>query len=146
VAAEAAAVLGEADERTINAMRFFGRETGMAFQIVDDILDFTSDETRLGKPVGSDLRQGLFTLPVLYYMEQHPDDRDIAALLNGRSGDGERVDRVVRAVRSSGAVNLAMAEAKAYVARAQTSLATMPDNTFRQALSDLADYFVSRNV
>jgi heptaprenyl diphosphate synthase len=118
----------------------------MAFQIMDDILDFTGDEARLGKPVGSDLRQGLFTLPVLYYMEQHPDDRDIAALLNGRSGDAERVSRVVRAVRSSGAVNLALSEAKAYVARAQASLAAMPANAYRQALSDLGDYFVSRNV
>ena len=146
VAAEAAAILGKADERTISAMRFFGREVGMAFQIVDDILDFTGDEARLGKPVGSDLRQGLFTLPVLYYMEQHPDDRDVASLLNGRAGEAERVERVVRAVRSSGAVNLALAEAKAYVARAQATLATMPDNSYRRALADLADYFVSRNV
>jgi geranylgeranyl pyrophosphate synthase len=146
VAAEAAAILGEADERTIAAMRFFGREIGMAFQIVDDILDFTSDEARLGKPVGSDLRQGLFTLPVLYYMEQNADDRDVVALLNGRSGDGERVDRVVRAVRASGAITLALNEAKAYVARAQGTLATMPANVYRQALSDLSEYFVSRNV
>ena len=146
VAAEAAAILGKADERTISAMRFFGREVGMAFQIVDDILDFTGDEARLGKPVGSDLRQGLFTLPVLYYLEQHPDDRDVASLLNGRAGEAERVERVVRAVRSSGAVNLALAEAKAHVARAQATLATMPDNSYRRALADLADYFVSRNV
>jgi geranylgeranyl pyrophosphate synthase len=146
VAAEAAAILGDTDEATIAAMRFFGREIGMAFQIVDDVLDFTSDEARLGKPVGSDLRQGLFTLPVLYYMEQHPDDRDIAALLMGRSGDGERVDRVVRAVRASGAVKQALNEAKAYVARAQSKLATMPHNVYRRALSDLGEYFVSRNV
>jgi geranylgeranyl pyrophosphate synthase len=146
VAAEAAAILGEADERTITAMRFFGREVGMAFQIVDDILDFTGDEARLGKPVGSDLRQGLFTLPVLYYMEQNPDDRDIIALLNGRTADGERVERVVRAVRDSGAISLALNEAKAYVARARGTLATMPDNVYRQALMDLGDYFVSRNV
>lgn len=146
VAAEAAAILGGADERAIAAMRFFGREVGMAFQIVDDILDFTSDEARLGKPVGSDLRQGLFTLPVLHYMERHPDDRDIAALLNGRAGEGERVDRVVRAVRSSGAINLALDEAKAYIARAQSSLVGMPNNIYRRALSDLADYFVARNL
>jgi geranylgeranyl pyrophosphate synthase len=146
VAAEAAAILGEADERTISAMRYFGREVGMAFQIVDDILDFTGDQARLGKPVGSDLRQGLFTLPVLHYMEQHPEDRDIAALLNGRSGEADRVERVVRAVRASGAVELALAEAKDYVARARASLAPMPDNVYRQALANLADYFVSRNV
>jgi len=146
VAAEAASILGEADEHTISTMRHFGREVGMAFQIVDDILDFTGDETKLGKPVGSDLHQGLFTLPVLIYLDKHPDDRDVAALLNGHSGEGERVERVVQAVRDSGATALALDEAKAYVARAQASLAAMPANTYRQALSDLADYFVSRKI
>jgi heptaprenyl diphosphate synthase len=119
---------------------------GMAFQIVDDILDFTGDEAVVGKPVGSDLRQGLFTLPVLLYYDRHPDDRDVAALLNSHSGDDQRVDRVVQAVRDSGAIALALDEAKAYIARAQASLAAMPANAYRQALSDLADYFVSRNV
>jgi geranylgeranyl pyrophosphate synthase len=146
VAAEAPAILGGADERTISAMRFFGREVGMAFQIVDDILDFTADATRLGKPVGSDLRQGLFTLPVLYYLERHPNDRDVAALLNGRSGDGERVERVVQAVRASGAIGQALDEAKAYVARAQGALSPMPDNEYRRALYELADYLVNRTL
>jgi geranylgeranyl pyrophosphate synthase len=146
VAAEAATILGDADEHTISAMRHFGREVGMAFQIVDDILDFTGDEASLGKPVGSDLRQGLFTLPVLIYLDEHPDDRDVGALLNGHSGDGQRVDRVVQAVRNSGAISLALDEAKTYIDRAQASLAPMPANTYRRALSDLADYFVSRNL
>ena len=146
MAAEAASILGEADEHTISTMRHFGREVGMAFQIVDDILDFTGDESMLGKPVGSDLRQGLFTLPVLIYSDKHPDDRDVAALLNGHSGEGERVDRLVQAVRNSGATALALDEAKAYVARAQASLAAMPTNAYRRALADLAEYFVSRKV
>jgi geranylgeranyl pyrophosphate synthase len=145
-AAEAGALLGNANERAIAAMRVFGTEMGMAFQIVDDVLDFTADQARLGKPVGSDLRQGLFTLPVLCYLERHPDDRDVAALLNGRSGDVERVARVVAAVRASGATDEALDEARAYVARAQAALAPMPNNACRRALSDLADYFVSRNV
>jgi heptaprenyl diphosphate synthase len=118
----------------------------MAFQMVDDILDFNGDESKLGKPVGSDLRQGLFTLPVLIYLEKHPDDHDVAALLNGHSGESERVDRVVQAVRDSGAIAVALEEAKSYVVRAQASLAAMPSNTYRRALSDLADYFVSRKV
>ena len=146
VAAEAASILGEADEYTISTMRHFGREVGMAFQIVDDILDFAGDESKLGKPVGSDLRQGLFTLPVLIYLDKHPDDRDVAALLNGHAGEGERVERVVEAVRNSGATSLALGEAKSYITRAQALLAAMPSNAYRRALSDLAEYFVSRKV
>ncbi len=146
VAAEAGAIVSHADETTIQSMRVFGREVGMAFQIVDDILDFTSDETRLGKPVGSDLRQGLFTLPALCYLEQHPGDHDLNSLLNGRAGDPEVVTRVVQAVCNSGAVDAAFDEARAYVARARDALAAMPDNRYRRALSDLAEYFVSRNL
>jgi geranylgeranyl pyrophosphate synthase len=146
VAAEAGAIVSHAGEATIQAMRLFGREVGMAFQIVDDILDFTSDETQLGKPVGSDLRQGLFTLPALCYLEQHPGDHDLNSLLNGRAGDPEVVNRVVRAVCSSGAVDAAFDEARAYVARARDALTSLPDNRYRRALSDLAEYFVSRNL
>ncbi|MCC6190499.1 MAG: polyprenyl synthetase family protein [Anaerolineales bacterium] len=146
VAAEAAAVLGGADERTITAMRSFGREVGMAFQIVDDVLDFTADATRLGKPVGSDLRQGLFTLPVLRYLERHPDDADLADLLNGHPNDAKRVERAVEAVRGSGAIADALDEAKAYVGRAQGALAPLPGSDCRRALYDLADYIVSRTT
>ena len=53
----------------------------MAFQIIDDILDFTSEQTTMGKPVASDLRQGLITLPVLYYLENHPSDTDLRNIL-----------------------------------------------------------------
>lgn len=146
VAAEAPALLAEADNGHVDAMRAFGREVGMAFQIVDDVLDFISDEAHLGKPVGSDLRQGLFTLPVLCYMDLNPEDGDVAALLNGQAGNPALVDRVVQAVRASGATEIALEEARAYVARAQTALAAAPDHPARQSLSDLADYFVSRSV
>ncbi len=146
VAAESGALLGHADEATVTAMHAFGKEVGMAFQIVDDILDFTSDENKLGKPVGSDLRQGLFTLPALAYIDQRPDDPDIHALLNGRAGDPEVVGRVVQAVKASGAIDLAISEARAYLTRAHATLATMPDNPYRRALAELADYLVSRNL
>ena len=146
VAAEAGAILGDADESTVAAMRRYGREMGMAFQIVDDILDFSGDQTRMGKPVGSDLRQGLFTLPVLRYMDHHPDDANVAALLNGHAGESERVAQVVAAVRASPAIDEALDEARAYVARAQAALAAAPANGYRQSLADLAEYFVSRNL
>ncbi|MBL8056679.1 MAG: polyprenyl synthetase family protein [Anaerolineales bacterium] len=146
VAAFAPALLADAPPAAVEAMRTFGRQAGMAFQIVDDILDFTSDENRLGKPAGSDLRQGLITLPVLCYLEAAPGDADVAELLNGHAGDAGRVGRVVQAVRQSGAAEAALAEARAFVASAQAALATVPDNPDRQALSDLAELFVTRSL
>jgi geranylgeranyl pyrophosphate synthase len=146
LAAEAGAILSDADEPVIEALRGYGRDVGMAFQIVDDILDFTGEAERVGKPVGSDLRQGLFTLPVLCYMEKHPHDRDIAELLDGYAGDHERVERVVAAVRRSGAIEQAIAEARAYITHAQLALSGMPDNEFRQGLVALGEYTVNRNL
>ncbi len=83
LSAHTPALLSCTDESVGNALRTFGRELGMAFQIMDDILDFTGDEAKLGKPIGNDLRQGLFTLPALYYLESKPNDADMAALLKG---------------------------------------------------------------
>lgn len=146
LAAEAAAILSHVDEEQIEAVRTYGHEIGMAFQIMDDILDFTADQAQMGKPVGNDLRQGLFTLPALCYFEQYPNDHDVHSLLNGRAGDPETVVRVVEAVRRSGAIEAALTEARAYVQRAHEALNHLPDNVYRRALADLADYFVKREL
>lgn len=143
-AAEAPAILSGVDEAQISALRAYGQELGMAFQIMDDILDFTGEQAKLGKPVGSDLRQGLFTLPALYYIETNPNDPNIAALLNGHAGDNGLVDKVVESVRASDAIASAHQVAQAYIERAQTALSILPDNPFREALMTLADYAVSR--
>ena len=74
---QAAAMIGHANEASVEAMRQYGYHLGMAFQIVDDILDFTGEQETVGKPVGSDLLQGLVTLPAIYYAESHPYDPDV---------------------------------------------------------------------
>jgi len=145
LAAQAAALLTSADEAICEALRTFGREMGMAFQIMDDILDFAGDESKLGKPVGSDLRQGLITLPALCYLETQPGDRDLAAVLKG-ARNSQTVARAVQAVICSGAIDAARQEAQAYVARAHAALALLPDNAYRHGLAEMADYVVRRNV
>lgn len=143
---KSAAMLSDEDESIIDGMAAYGREVGMAFQIVDDVLDFAGNEAHVGKPVGSDLRQGLVTLPALYYLDSHPDDPDLMALLNGRSGDAALVSRVVRSVQNSGAINAALAEARTYVERAQAALSRMPDVEERHALMDLSEFFLQRDL
>ena len=145
-AAEGPAFLAGASQAVVQGMATYGREVGIAFQIMDDILDFTADASHLGKPVGSDLRQGLFTLPALLYLEGRPDDPNIAALLDGRAGDAAIVARVVDAVRNSGAIQAALDEAKAYVKRGVDALSIAPDNAYRHALVDLATAFVTRDL
>jgi geranylgeranyl pyrophosphate synthase len=143
---EAAATLGEADQACLEALGEFGRQVGMAFQIVDDALDFIGAPDRIGKPVGSDLRQGLFTLPAIYYVQAHPGDPDVRALLDGNSRDPGTISRVVAAVRASGAVDETLREARAFVARGQLALERLSPSPYVAALSAVSRYIVDRDL
>jgi geranylgeranyl pyrophosphate synthase len=145
LSAHTPALLSCSDEAMGNALHTYGREMGMAFQIMDDILDFTSDEAKLGKPVGSDLRQGLITLPTLCYLESRPEDADMAAVLKG-SRNARTLTRLTQAIRKSGAVDAARQEAETYIGRAKAALTQVPDNAYRQALAEMADYVIRREL
>jgi geranylgeranyl pyrophosphate synthase len=140
---EMAAMLAGADECQVVALRRFGRELGVAFQIMDDVLDLTGDESQLGKPAGSDLRQGLVTLPTLLYLEDAADGTPVHAVLNGRQDD-RYVQAAMAAVCSSGAIEAALAEARFYATQCQEALAPLPDNAYCRMLCSLADYVVER--
>ena len=143
-ATEMAGILAGAEEPQIATLRRFGRELGMAFQIADDVLDFVGDEAQLGKPAGSDLRQGLVTLPTLCYLEQAGDDALVNVVLSGQR-DAEHVRAAVDAVCSSGAIEAALAEARSHARQSQEALAALPDNASRQMLCSLAGYVVERS-
>jgi len=140
---EMAGILAGAGEPQLAALRRFGRELGMAFQIVDDVLDFTGDEAQLGKPAGGDLRQGLITLPTLCYLEGVENDGLVNAVLSGQR-DEEHVRAAIEAVCASGAIEASLAEARAYARQSQDALILLPDNASRQILRSLADYAVER--
>lgn len=137
--------LSDGDQEKMDAMQRYGYEVGIAFQIMDDILDFTSDESSLGKPVASDLRNGLVTLPALCYLESNPEDLQINAVLNGGLSDA-KVETLVESIRSSGAIEQALAEARSYVARGLQALEIMPDGTQKQSLEEFANYVIDRSL
>ena len=141
---ETGAILSGAPEPDVQALRDYGHNLGMAFQIVDDILDFAGNEGELGKPVGSDLRQGIVTLPTIYYLESHPEGEVVANVLNGRDEGDDEVQAAVDIIKESGAIESATAEAKGFAARSRDALSTLPDNEYRQAMLDLADFVVER--
>ncbi len=144
--ARAAAMISPVDEAIVETMRQFGYELGMAFQMVDDILDFTGEQAEVGKPVGSDLLQGLITLPTLYYIETHPDDPDLNILLEGEySAEPQHMERLVQSVRASQAIDQALSEARQSIERALACLANMPAGAEHQALQALANYIVDRH-
>jgi len=147
MSARGAAMISPVDEATVETMQDYGYQVGMAFQIVDDILDFNGEQAEVGKPVGSDLLQGLITLPTLHYIEEHPDDPNIRPLLEGNYSVGQKqMNRLVQSIRKSDAISRSMNEAQKYVAEALRALTDMPVGTERQALEDLARYIVDRRI
>ncbi len=146
MSARAAAMVAPADEDTIEAMRVFGYETGMAFQIVDDILDFNGEQTTVGKPIGSDLLQGLVTLPAIYYAEANPNDPNVKTLSEGGWGNQERMQELVISIRQSDAIKSSMREAEAHISRALDALSPFARSPERTALEELANYIIARNI
>jgi len=143
--AKSAALISNASEQMVDTMAHFGNEVGMAFQIIDDILDFTGDQATVGKPVGSDLRQGIVTLPALYYIETCPDDPDVQNLTNGLcETDDDTVERVVKAIRASSAIHDSHQEAVQHIEKGLSYLRTMPACSERYALEEMAAYVVDR--
>jgi geranylgeranyl pyrophosphate synthase len=140
-----AGALTGATEAQIDLLGEYGRELGNAFQVVDDILDFTGDQASVGKPVGSDLRRGLITLPTIYYKEGHASDPDLDCALKNEC-EPEVYDALIHKIRHSEAIGAAHHEAQTMAAKAKHALSAFPDNAYRDALMDLADYTVSRTA
>ena len=145
VCAETGAMLGNASEEAVGAMRHFGERLGMGFQVVDDVFDFVSTPDQLGKPVGDDLRRGLLTLPTIYFLKNNPNHETLRGLLDGSPQDESAVDALVEEIRDSSAIEQAMNDARGFIAEGQQALHVLPNEEIRQALSQLADFVVERD-
>lgn len=160
-ATEAAGTLVGLPEAEVRSLRDYGYHLGMAFQIVDDILDFTGSDESLGKPAGSDLRGGTLTLPFFYYLQGHPHPAQLldelerayaqradgGSHVNGAGGDGAwlgLVSRIVTEMRSGSAVDAARREALDFLDKARASLASLPAGLYTDAMLELCDFVVQR--
>lgn len=132
------ASLAGCDRSVVEAMRTFGVAFGYAFQVADDLLDLTASEDELGKPPGTDLRDGVYTLPVIYALEADPE---LASRLGTPSVD---VDAVRRVVFGTGGFDRAMAKASTYVDEALEALRHAPQSPARTTLERLTRLVVER--
>jgi geranylgeranyl pyrophosphate synthase len=146
LATRAAGLLSPVDSGVVDDLARFGYDIGMAFQIIDDVLDFTSEQSTVGKPVASDLRQGIITLPAIYFIEEKPDDMDMNHILSGNHYEERVMDRLVASICESGAVERSLMKAQDFIENSLTFLSGMPDNAQRDALEQLAKYVVDRNI
>jgi geranylgeranyl pyrophosphate synthase len=139
---ESGAILSQAPEDTIEAMRDYGHNLGMGFQIVDDVLDFVGEENEMGKPVGSDLREGTMTLPSILFAESYPEDNLMRRIVENK--DEESVALGVEKIRNSSIIDECLALASEFCSRASRAVEKIPDNSARQSLLELAAYIVER--
>jgi octaprenyl-diphosphate synthase len=141
---QSGAILGRTAEESVAVMKEYGDNLGIAFQIVDDILDFTSTKEVLGKPVGSDLMQGTLTLPAMFLLERYPDDNPIRKLFETR--DNTYVARAIEMVLNSSIIADCYEVAKKYSQRACHNLDSFPGLSSRQSLLDLAEYVIRQGT
>ena len=154
------AVLGRQPQHVEDAFAEYGRNAGLAFQLVDDLLDFTASPEKLGKPVLSDLKEGKVTLPLIFALEKSPSHHLLPADSYGHSnGDGRKLvasvlqergfisvrpEEITELVQRTGALERATQLARDYVARAKAALAEVPDSEYRRALLAVPDFILDR--
>lgn len=149
VAGRFGAMMAGADERTLSIMTQYGERIGVAFQLADDVLDIASDSRESGKTPGTDLREGIPTLPVLHLRAQaaaggSPEDRALCELLDGDLTDDARHAEALAGVRAHPALAQARKDTVRYADEARAMLAPLPDGPARAALSALCDAVVHR--
>jgi geranylgeranyl pyrophosphate synthase len=144
MATECGGIVTEASEEAIVGLRSYGYALGMAFQVVDDIFDFTAAEEELGKPVASDLLQGHLTLPTLILKEWHPDDNPIKDIFEHRHVE-QNLELVIEMVRNSGIVAECYRVAQGYVDDACRALDVFPQDPCKSKMLELAQYVVKRS-
>ncbi|MFY9531967.1 MAG: polyprenyl synthetase family protein [Candidatus Acidiferrales bacterium] len=145
------AVLGRQERAAEEALADYGRYAGLAFQLVDDLLDFTASSQQLGKPALSDLKEGKVTLPLIFAL-QNGDGRDghahhhhlVATVLAERDFQSVRPEEITQLVRESGALDRARLLADDYAHRARASLDGWPDSEYRRALLAVPDFILER--
>jgi geranylgeranyl pyrophosphate synthase len=143
LATESGGALSEAPEESIKILNEYGYNLGIAFQIVDDVLDFVGTEEELGKPTGSDLAQGTLTLPAMLLLERFPEDNPVKKIFQNEDRQ-KNIKLAIELIRSLSIIEECYRIASDYCAKACHNLNLLPDNASRQALENLADYVVSR--
>jgi len=143
LATESGAVLSEAPETSIKILSEYGYNLGIAFQIVDDILDFIGTEEEVGKPIGSDLAQGTLTLPAMLLLERYPEDNPVKRLFQNQDSQ-DNIKLAIEQVRNSSVIDECYTVASNYCSKACHDLNLLPDNASRQSLFNIANYVIQR--
>jgi octaprenyl-diphosphate synthase len=140
-------MLGRVSGEREQALREYGFNLGIAFQLVDDLLDFTGDAAALGKPIGADLREGKMTLPLIHLLQQDDQEgaRIVRDIISSRTVAQEQWDRLLRTLKEHRSIDYAYKRAVDFAERAKKPLHAFPPSSERDALLALPDYVLSRD-
>jgi octaprenyl-diphosphate synthase len=144
-ACETAATLSNASDGQKQQLISYGYHLGLAFQLIDDALDYTGNAEDLGKNIGDDLAEGKPTLPLIYAMKQGSDDESTLIADSIRNGDTSQLTQIVEIIRQSGALDYTLNLAKKHATSAINALSTLPESTYKQAMIELAEFSVNRS-
>jgi octaprenyl-diphosphate synthase len=146
-ACRSGAMVAGADEKTVQHLGEFGLNLGIAFQLMDDLLDYTSSKEVFGKPVGKDLKEGKITLPLVFFISEFErgEVERLAELFKSQKASDQDYEELIRRVRTHGAIERVRSEASEYVARAGELVRLFPDSQVRQGLLELGAYILTRS-
>ena len=138
---KAAGVLSDLDDDKLNKLYEFGKNIGLAFQVVDDILDFTGDDKQLGKPAVSDLASGYLTAPVLYALEEN---KKLSVLINREFGEKDDLNNALDIVMNSDAIKRSRKLAEDFATLSKDAIFWLPDSEYKSALLALPEFVLGR--
>lgn len=144
-AAQLGALVASADDAAIDAAGEYGRSLGTAFQLIDDVLDYSGNAAEIGKNVGDDLREGKPTLPLIYLMEHGTAEQRELVRSCIENGDEQHFDQILAAITTSGALDYTRQEAQKAARRATEAVLSLPDSKYKNSLLELASFAVDRN-
>jgi octaprenyl-diphosphate synthase len=142
------AILGSASPEKIDALSQFGKNIGMAFQITDDILDYTGKEQEFGKSIGKDLEEGKITLPLIFAIKQSSaEEKDkIKEIITRRKGSQKAAREILRLIKKYNGIDYSLQRAEKFIRDAQIQLNVFSECLEKSQLNAVAEYILSRNI
>ncbi|HWP98483.1 MAG TPA: polyprenyl synthetase family protein [Syntrophomonadaceae bacterium] len=145
VSCQVGAMLCNAPQIEISAHSRYGYYLGMAFQITDDILDLVADEKTLGKPTGSDIKQGVITLPALYALKNGPYSRELAAMISSPECCQQDTGRIIDMILESDGIDYAYHITRLYAEKARRQIERLPDSPLKETYSRITNFITDRD-
>jgi geranylgeranyl pyrophosphate synthase len=144
-ATQSAAILNQQNPEIVQKMFLYGHNLGLAFQIIDDLIDFTSSSEELGKPALGDLKQGVFTAPLLFAIQKPEYKNQLTQLINSRFETEGDLQMAQKLISDSGAFKETLDFAQSFISKALTALDNFEDNIYKQDLKQIAEFILQRN-